>query len=132
MAGAPRPQARPIAPHLDVWRWHVTMAGSILHRASGVALYGAAALFALWLAAVAAGPETYAPIDAVLNGALGQICIYLVVAALAYHLANGVRHLVMDTGAGFDLKTANMSAWLAILFAIAAPIVLWAVLNLGA
>jgi succinate dehydrogenase / fumarate reductase cytochrome b subunit len=132
MAGAPRPEARPIAPHLSVWRWHVTMASSILHRATGAALYGAAVVFVVWLLAAAAGPEAYAPIDALLNSAFGQVCIYLVVAALAYHFANGLRHLWLDTGAGFELKSANATAWFSILFGIAAPIVLWAVLNLGA
>lgn len=132
MAGAPRPEARPIAPHLDVWRWHVTMAASIFNRVAGVALYGATILLVVWLLAAASGPEAYAPVDALLNTVFGQVCIYLVVAALAYHLAAGIRHLVMDTGAGFPLKSANTSAWLCILVAIAAPIVLWAVLNFGA
>lgn len=131
MAGAPRPEARPIAPHLSVWRWHVTMAGSILHRVTGIGLYGAAIVLAIWLIAAAAGPEAYAPVHALLTSWFGQLCIYLVVAALAYHFANGLRHLWLDTGAGFELKSANATAWAAIAFGIAAPLVLWAVLNLG-
>jgi succinate dehydrogenase / fumarate reductase, cytochrome b subunit len=131
MAGATSTDKRPLSPHLSVWRWHVTMAGSILHRATGIALYGATILFVAWLLAVAAGPEAYAPIDALLTSWFGQLCIYLVAAALAYHFANGLRHLWMDTGAGFDLKQANATAWFSILFGIAAPLVLWAVLNLG-
>jgi succinate dehydrogenase / fumarate reductase cytochrome b subunit len=132
MAGADRPEDRPIAPHLSVWRWHVTMASSILHRVTGVGLYVAAAGFALWLMAVAAGPEAYAPVAALLVSPLGQIALYLVVAALAYHLANGIRHLVFDTGAGLTPSDADTSAWFAILFAIAAPIGLWALLTFGA
>ena len=131
MAGAPRPEARPIAPHLFAWRWHVTMAVSILNRVSGLALYGAAVILVIWLIAAALGAEAYAPVDAVLGSVFGQICIYLVIAALAYHFAAGIRHLVMDTGAGFGLKNANASAWACILFAIAAPIAVWLVLNVG-
>jgi len=64
MAGARSPGERPVSPHLQVWRWHVTMLSSILHRFTGVALYGAAIGLSLWLMAVAAGPETYAPVAA--------------------------------------------------------------------
>ena len=56
MAGAARPDQRPLSPHVSVWRWHVTMATSILHRATGVGLYGGAVLLTIWLYAVADGP----------------------------------------------------------------------------
>jgi succinate dehydrogenase / fumarate reductase cytochrome b subunit len=131
MAGAPSPENRPIAPHLGVWRWHVTMASSILHRVSGVGLYAAAIGLALWLMAAASGPETYAVIDTILSAWYGQLALYLIVAALAYHLANGIRHLVFDTGVGLTPADADTSAWFAILFAIVAPIGLWALLTFG-
>jgi len=131
MAGATRPEDRPVSPHLTVWRWHATMLSSILHRFSGIGLYGAAILTAGWLMAVAAGPEVYAPVAQFLLSPLGVIGLYLVVAALAYHLANGIRHLVFDTGAGLQPADADTSAWFAILFAIAAPIGLWALLTFG-
>lgn len=131
MAGAPSPQDRPIAPHLSIWRWHVTMWSSILHRFSGIGLYGAGIGLAIWLMAAAAGPETYAVVDAVLSAWYGQAAMYLVVAALAYHLANGIRHLVFDTGAGLQPADADTSAWFAILFAFAAPLGLWALLTFG-
>jgi succinate dehydrogenase / fumarate reductase cytochrome b subunit len=131
MAGAPSPESRPISPHLQVWRWHVTMASSILHRATGIGLYVAAIGFGVWLIAAAAGPDAYAAVMDPLLSPLGQIALYLVVAALAYHLANGIRHLVFDTGQGMQLSDANTSAWFAILFAIAAPIGLWALLTFG-
>ena len=129
MAGAP--VNRPVSPHLQVWRWHVTMLSSILHRVSGMALYGAMLLLAMWLLAVAAGPEVYAPIEALLKSGFGQLSLYAVVAAFAYHLANGVRHLVFDAGAGLKPADAETSAWAAILFAVAAPLGLWALLSFG-
>ena len=131
MAGAPSSQDRPIAPHVSVWRWHVTMASSILHRVTGVGLYGAAIGVAIWLIAAALWPEPYSLVDTILSAWDGQIAMYLVVASLAYHLANGIRHLVFDTGAGLTPTDADTSAWFAILFAIAAPIGLWALLTFG-
>jgi succinate dehydrogenase / fumarate reductase cytochrome b subunit len=131
MAGVTRPEDRPISPHLSVWRWHITMACSILHRATGAALYVGVAGLALWLMAVAAGPEAYAQLGALLASLPGSVVLYLFVAALAFHLANGVRHLVFDTGAGLKPADADASAWFVLLFAIAAPIGLWALLTFG-
>jgi succinate dehydrogenase / fumarate reductase cytochrome b subunit len=107
------------------------MASSILHRLSGIALYLAAIGLVFWLAAAAMGAEIYAPVDAVLSSGWGQAGLYLIAAALAYHLANGIRHLVFDTGAGLTPSDADTSAWFAILFAIAAPVGLWALLTFG-
>ncbi len=131
MAGAIRPEDRPVSPHLSIWRWHVTMASSIFHRLSGIALYAAAIGFSVWLMAVAAGPEAYAPLGALLTAPIGQGALYLIVAAFAFHLANGIRHLVFDTGAGMKPSDAEASAWFAILFAIVAPLGLWLLLSFG-
>ena len=107
------------------------MLSSILHRVTGVGLYGAAILFAIWLMAAAAGPEVYAMMRDVMVTPFGGLVLYLIVAALAYHLANGIRHLVFDTGSGLTPSDADTSAWFAILFAIAAPIGLWALVTFG-
>lgn len=131
MAGASRPGERPVSPHLTVWRWHVTMLSSILHRFTGMALYGAAVLFAIWLMFVAQGPEAYAPVGALLASPLGQFSLYGLVGVLAYHFANGVRHLVFDLGLGLAPADAETTAWTAILFGLLAPIGLWALIRFG-
>jgi succinate dehydrogenase / fumarate reductase cytochrome b subunit len=107
------------------------MLTSILHRFSGIALYGAALGLALWLMAAAAGPEIFGPAHEFLVSPLGQVALYLIVAAVAFHLANGIRHLVFDTGAGREPSDAATSSWFAILFAFAAPIGLWALVTFG-
>ncbi len=118
---------------VSVWRWHVTMASSIIHRVTGVGLYGAA----IGVGDLAHGGRssvqklTRSSIPSFRLGT-GRLAMYLVVAALAYHLANGIRHLVFDTGAGLTPADADTSAWFAILFAIAAPIGMWALLTFGA
>lgn len=132
MAGAGSPESRPVSPHLQVWRWHVTMLGSILHRATGVAGYAATIGLVIWLVAVAVGPDAYTPIAAILSAWYGQTALYLLVAAFSYHFANGIRHLVLDTGAGMRPGDADTSSWFAILFAIVAPLGLWALVHGGA
>jgi succinate dehydrogenase / fumarate reductase cytochrome b subunit len=131
MAGANSADNRPLSPHVTVWRWHVTMASSILHRATGVALYVAAIGLAFWLMAIAAGPDVYSEFGVQISTWYGQVLLYLFVGALAFHFANGIRHLVFDVGAGLKPADADMSAWFAILFAFLAPIGLWALLSFG-
>lgn len=132
MAGVSRPEDRPLSPHVSIWRWHVTMASSIVHRFSGIGLYGAAICFALWLIALAAGPDAYRGFGELLAAWYGQAALYLIVAALAYHTANGIRHLIFDTGAGLVPKAANTSAWMAIAFGFIVPVGLWVALHMGA
>jgi succinate dehydrogenase / fumarate reductase, cytochrome b subunit len=106
---------RPLSPHVSIWRWHVTMATSIFHRASGVALYVGAMILAGWLAALAAGQEAYQGYMAVLQNPLGLLVLFGITAAACYHLANGIRHLVWDAGKGFSPKTSTASGWATII-----------------
>ena len=115
---------------IGLYRAPAIIWGNLIER--NLALYGAAIGLAFWLMAVAAGPDFYQPVSALLGSPIGQTALYLIVAALAYHFANGIRHLVFDTGAGLAPSDADTSAWFAILFAIAAPIGLWALLTFGA
>ena len=130
MAGPSNLKGRPLSPHIQVWRWHVTMAGSILHRASGAALYAAAVGMAIWLTALAAGPGPYALVETILASLIGQLGLYALTVAIAYHLANGIRHLVWDSGRGYNPTTADATGWLVIVFALAAPIGIWALARL--
>ena len=117
---------RPTSPHLQVWRWHVTMAASILTRATGVALYGGALIAAVWFAALMMGPDVYAPLMALLGSWIGKVVMFGLTFSIFYHLAAGLRHLAWDAGAGFQPRTANMTAVGAIAFALVAAIVVWA------
>ena len=129
MAGAAAPDPRPIAPHLQIWRWHATMLASILHRVTGVGLYLGMIALAAWLVLLARGPEAYAWLDGLFHTWFGQLKLYGLVGVLAFHTFNGVRHFFWDMGAHFAPKAASASAMLAVLFAFAAPLALWAALS---
>jgi len=118
---------RPLSPFVSVWRWHITMAASIAHRVTGVALYVAALIAAAWAISLASGPDAYAAFKAVMASPIGLVVTFGLTVSFFYHLANGVRHLVWDTGRGFDIKTANASAVLVIAFALAASIAIWVI-----
>jgi succinate dehydrogenase / fumarate reductase cytochrome b subunit len=118
---------RPLSPHVQVWRWHITMATSILHRATGVALYVGALIAAAWAVALAQGPDAYATFKHVMGSPLGKLVMLGLTVSYFYHLANGVRHLVWDTGHGLDVKSANASAVVVFAFTAAATIAVWAI-----
>lgn len=125
MAGSGWADKRPMSPHLQVWRWHVTMATSIFHRASAVALYVGSLLLVGWLVAAATGPEVYAAYEGLLLSPVGLLLLFAFTAAATFHFANGLRHLLWDMGKGLDVKDANASGWFVILFAAVATILIW-------
>ena len=124
MAGAPE---RPLSPHLQVWRWHVTMASSIFHRATGVALYVGALIAAGWAVALASGPLSYTAYMNFLGNPLGKLVMFGLTVSIFFHLANGVRHLIWDAGKGFDLKLADATAVAAFVFSIVAAVFIWVI-----
>src|SRR5277367_2635638 len=97
---------RPLSPHMGIWRWHITMLGSILHRASGVVLYVAALLLTAWGVALASRANDYAQFQAILASPLGRLVLVGITLAAFYHLANGIRHLAWDSGLGFNPRVA--------------------------
>ena len=121
---------RPLSPHMSIWRWHITMASSIAHRATGVALYGGALLVAGWALSLVGGPQTYQAYMEMLGSLLGKIVLFGMTVSLFYHLANGVRHIIFDSGKGFELKWADFGAAFTFTFAIVASILVWVIAAL--
>lgn len=106
------PPQRPVSPHLQIWRFTVTMAASITHRGTGIVLYGGSLLILLWLYALAFSPSLYASVAAFVKTPAGFIIVAGYVWSLSFHLMNGLRHLYWDYGRGLAVKTATMTAWL--------------------
>ena len=121
---APGVRERPLSPYM-IWRWHVTMAASILHRATGVALYVGILIVAGWALALASGPDAYGAYMGVLGSIPGRIMVFGVTVSVFFHLANGMRHLAWDLGQGFEPKTANATAVIAYVFAVVAALAAW-------
>lgn len=124
-AGPRGTRDRPMSPHLQVWRWHITMAASILTRATGVALYVGMLIVAGWAVALASGAEAYGNYMGLLASPLGRLVLFGLTVSIFYHLAAGVRHLVFDSGHGLTPAAANMSAVASIAFAVVASLVVW-------
>ena len=116
---------RPQSPHTQVWRWHITMATSIIHRVTGVGLYVTALLAAAWAVTLAAGPGAYAGYMGFLGSPIGRLGLFVATVCVFFHLAHGIRHLVWDAGKGFDIKVANTTAFAEIVFAVVASVAVW-------
>jgi succinate dehydrogenase / fumarate reductase, cytochrome b subunit len=122
---------RPLSPHVQVWRWHITMLSSILHRMTGMALYAGALILAWWAVALASGPYAYDQFLSLAGSPLGLVALFGLTLSLFFHLANGVRHLIWDTGRGLEIKSAGSTAAAALAFAAVASVGLWAAFLLG-
>ena len=118
-------RARPLSPHMQVWRWHVTMAASSLTRATGIALYGGALAATLWFTTLMIGPDLFNPYVALLGSPLGKIALFGITFSVFYHLAAGLRHLAFDVGLGFSPRMASLTAVAAMAFAIVASLMVW-------
>ena len=108
---------RPLSPHLQVYRWQITMALSIFHRATGLALSVGLLILAYWLISLAGGEAAYVEAQNRLGHGLMKLCYAGWCFCFFYHLANGVRHLVWDVGIGLERGQYQKSGWLVVAFA---------------
>lgn len=122
-----RNPGRPLSPHLTIWKWGPHMAVSILNRATGVGLAIVGGLgFIWWLVAAATGADAYATFLAVATSWFGYLVAIGLTWAFFQHLFAGLRHFVMDTGAGYELRINRMGAIAAMVGAIVATVLVWA------
>ena len=109
MAEAKGPAARPLSPHLRIYRLTLTMLMSIVHRITGAALYVGTLLLAWWLLAAASGPNAYATFQAVTSSFIGRVVLLGYTWALVHHMLGGIRHLIWDSGHGLGLGRSRMA-----------------------
>ncbi|MBO0738974.1 MAG: succinate dehydrogenase, cytochrome b556 subunit [Alphaproteobacteria bacterium] len=122
-----RSAERPLSPHLQVYRWQLTSVLSILHRAAGIALSAGAIVLVWWLVAAASGPDAYDAVADFLGSWLGLLLLFGWTASLFYHLCNGIRHLVWDTGYALDLKHVYAGGWVVLAAAGVLTLIAWVV-----
>lgn len=127
MADAKASVARPLSPHLQIYRWTWTMAMSIFHRATGCALYAGTVLVAVWLLAMASGPVAYDRVSWFFGTPIGLLLLFGYTWALMHHMLGGVRHLTWDTGVGFDPGTRMMMARMTAILSPILTVLIWIV-----
>ncbi len=116
---------RPLSPHISIYRWPITMVLSILHRATGIAMSVGLIVLVAWLFDAASGPEAYAVFQTAMGSLLGKLLLIAWSFAFFYHLCNGVRHLLWDTGRGMEKDAANRSSWVVVASTLVLTAAFW-------
>lgn len=117
---------RPLSPHLTIWKWGPNMLVSILHRVTGGALTVAGlAILAWWLIALAGGQQGYAEFAKIVAHPVSLVVLAGLTWAFWQHLFSGLRHLVLDTGAGYELKVNRFWAVMTLVGSLFATAVTW-------
>jgi succinate dehydrogenase / fumarate reductase cytochrome b subunit len=124
--------SRPLSPHLQIYRWYITMVMSIVHRATGIATTVGLLGLTWWLVALASGPEAFATASAVLDNVLGGLVLFGFTLTLYLHAVTGVRHLIWDAGYGLEKGLATSSSYVVAGIAVGLTILTWvAILIVG-
>jgi len=118
---------RPLSPHIQIYRWYLTMIMSIVHRMTGGALYFGTLLLAWWLVAAAAGPEPFAIANRVLGSWLGLLVLFGYSWALIHHMLGGLRHFVWDFGYALGKPARDRIALANLVGSIVLTVALWAI-----
>jgi succinate dehydrogenase / fumarate reductase cytochrome b subunit len=121
----PRRVDRPLAPHLQVYRFTITMMMSIMHRITGAVLYIGTIFLAWWLIAIASGIEAYELFQSVSGSWIGLLILFGFTWVLLHHLISGIRYFFWDIGAAFDPKVADCISWIALVCGLVLAIFVW-------
>ena len=117
---------RPLSPHVTIYKWGPHMTVSILHRVTGGAITVAGlAVLAWWLISLAGGDATYGEFVKLAQTPAGMILLVGLTWAFFQHLFSGLRHLVLDTGAGYELKVNRFWAIMTLVGSLFATAATW-------
>jgi succinate dehydrogenase / fumarate reductase, cytochrome b subunit len=124
MAATKAPAARPLSPHLQIYKWTLPMTMSIVHRVTGIGNYFGTLLLAWWFIA-AATPGSYAKFEWFAGSIIGRIILFGYTWSVIHHMLGGIRHLIWDTGRGFGPTEREWLAAATLIGSIAITVLLW-------
>jgi succinate dehydrogenase / fumarate reductase, cytochrome b subunit len=120
------PGSRPLSPHLSIYRWTLTMAMSIAHRATGIALYGGTLLLVLWLVSAAIGGGFFEGVVWLFGSWFGQLVLFGYTYVLFHHMFGGIRHFIWDFTKMMDPAGRELIVRLQLGAAILLTLIVWA------
>ena len=122
---------RPLSPHLSIWRWGPHMLVSILHRVAGDGMaFIALPVLLWWLGALASGPEAYESFAGVMTSPIGYVVLVGISWAFFNHMSSGIRHFVLDIGAGYEISLNKKFSYVSIASGIVLTIAFWGAILL--
>ena len=115
----------PLSPHLQIYRWHISSLLSITHRISGVINLIALISIFFWLLILSLGESNYQLFLLMINNIIGKFILIGFSWSMSFHLLSGIRHLAWDLGYGFEIKTANITGIIVVIFSLILTIIFW-------
>ena len=104
----------PLSPHIQVYTWQISSLVSISHRITGIINIIAISLICLWLSLIFLSESKFETINLLLNSLAGKFIILGITWSFSFQILSEIRHLIMDLGYGFDLKTTKISGLIVI------------------
>ena len=108
----------PLSPHIQIYRWHISSLVSITHRITGIINIFVITLICLWVSLLLLGESKYETISLLLNSLIGKFIILAITWSFSFQVLSEIRHLIMDFGYGFELKTTKISGLIVIIGSI--------------
>ena len=115
----------PLSPHLQIYRCQISSLLSITHRISGVINLISLNLIFFWLLILSFGENNYELFLSIINNFFGKFILIGFSWSMIFHLLSGIRHLAWDLGYGFEIKTANISGLIVIVFSLVLTVMIW-------
>ena len=103
---------RPLSPHIQIYRWHVSSLVSISHRITGIINIIAITLICLWVSLIFISENNHEMIKLFLSSKIGKFIILGLTWSFSFQILSEIRHLIMDLGYGFELKTSKITGLL--------------------
>ena len=115
----------PLSPHIQIYRWHISSLVSISHRITGIINILIITLICLWASLLLLGEIKYEAINLLLNSSIGKFIILSITWSFSFQLLSEIRHLIMDLGYGFELKTTKITGLIVIIGSIILTVVFY-------
>ena len=116
---------QPLSPHIQIYRWHISSLVSISHRITGIINIIAITLICLWSSCLLLGEANYQIINSFLSSLFGKFFILAITWSFSFQVLSEIRHLIMDLGYGFELKTSKISGLLVIFGSVILTIIFY-------
>ena len=115
----------PLSPHIQIYRWHISSLVSITHRITGIINIVVITLICLWVSLLLLGESNYAIINKLLNSLIGKFIILSITWSFCFQVLSEIRHMIMDLGYGFELKTTKITGLIVIFGSIVFTIIFY-------
>jgi len=115
----------PLSPHIQIYRWHISSLVSISHRITGIINIIAITLICIWSSLLILGSDSYHFINLLFNSFIGKFIVLSLTWSFSFQILSEIRHLIMDLGYGYEIKTTKISGLVVIFGSIVLTILIY-------